>query len=107
MSLSSNRTSDKMTLADAPLLTPLMHRHHKRMHVVTIFTSIFLPHSPARNADCLDDADHNLRHEDEEESHKVEGAVGPARREGQTSVVSDAEVKASCQRGKAAHLKAL
>lgn len=85
-------------------------KHHERMYM---FTSAFLPHSPARNADCLDDADHHLRHEDEEESHEVEGAVGPARRERQESGVSDAdqrsgaEDKASCQRGRAAHLKAL
>lgn len=52
-----------------------------------IYSSSFLPHSPARNADCLDDADHNLRHEDEEESHEVEGAVGPARRDRQVSGV--------------------
>lgn len=42
--------------------------------------SAFLPHSPARNANRLDDADHDLRHEDEEEGHEVERAVGPAQR---------------------------
>lgn len=58
----------------------LKYKHHKRTYIY-IFTSASLPHSPARNADCLDDADHDLCHEDEEESHEVEGAVGPARRE--------------------------
>lgn len=41
-----------------------------------------LPHSPAWNANSLDDTDHHLGHEDEEESHEVEGAVSPACRDG-------------------------
>ena len=40
-----------------------------------------LPHSPTRNTHSLDDADHHLGHEDEEEGHKVEGAIGPAGRQ--------------------------
>lgn len=39
-----------------------------------------LPHSPAWNTHSLNDTDHNLGHEDEEERHKVEGAVSPAQR---------------------------
>lgn len=38
------------------------------------------PHSPTGNANRLDNADHHLGHEDEEEGHKVERAVSPAGR---------------------------
>lgn len=38
------------------------------------------PHSPTRNANRLDNADHHLGHEDEEEGHEVEGAISPAGR---------------------------
>ena len=37
-----------------------------------------LPNPPAWDAYCLDDADHNLGHEHEEEGHEVEGAIRPA-----------------------------
>lgn len=39
-----------------------------------------LPNSPTWNSNSLDNTDHHLGHEDEEESHKVERAVGPAER---------------------------
>lgn len=36
-----------------------------------------LPDSPARNSNCLDNADNQLSHEGEEESHEAEGTVRP------------------------------
>lgn len=38
-----------------------------------------LPDPPSRDPHCLDDADHQLGHEGEEESHEAEGTVCPAR----------------------------
>lgn len=38
-----------------------------------------LPDAPARDSHSLDDADHQLGHEGEEEGHEAEGAVCPAR----------------------------
>lgn len=57
------------------------HIKHIRYLCLIIICSKFLPHSPTWNANSLDNTDHHLGHEDEEESHKVEGAVGPAQRE--------------------------
>lgn len=42
---------------------------------------VHLPYSPARDTNTLNYTDHNLGHEDEKESHKVERAVTPAQRE--------------------------
>lgn len=39
-----------------------------------------LPDSPAWDAHCLDNADHNLSHEYEEKCHEVEGAVSPEKK---------------------------
>ena len=44
----------------------------------TSICSECLPNPPAWNAHCLDDADHHLGHEHEEEGHEVEGAIRPA-----------------------------
>lgn len=38
-----------------------------------------LPDAPARDSHCLDNADHQLGHEGEEEGHEAERAVCPAR----------------------------
>lgn len=44
-----------------------------------IITSYYLPNSPTRDADTLDDADADLSHEDKEEGHEVEGTVAPVK----------------------------
>lgn len=47
-----------------------------------------LPDTPARDPHGLDDADHQLGHEGEEEGHEAEGAVCPAREGSVSSCVS-------------------
>lgn len=67
---------------------------------------LFLPHSPARDAHSLDNTDHHLGHEDEEESHEVERAVSPAGKETLTSEMSQQEEMCTLK-GESAYLKAL
>lgn len=59
----------------------LRHPSVFTLHISYLCLSKLLPHSPAWNTNRLDNTDHHLGHEDEEESHKVERAVGPAWRE--------------------------
>lgn len=73
----------KVMVASQPLpgerREPLINKR-RTLKKSPMYGSSSLPHSPTRNANSLDDADHHLGHEDEEEGHKVEGAISPAGR---------------------------
>lgn len=54
-------------------------QNHLPIELVFVPTAWSSPDTPARNPHGLDDADHQLGHEGEEEGHEAEGAVCPAR----------------------------